>query len=184
MVLFHAAALWAIQSGLVRRTVEMVHAVEIISELITPPAPPKIEPAPPPRPEPPPPDEPAGGEEGPAGAASRTGRRSQAPPAPNAPAGVTAPQPPAPPVRLPSRRGQPTGSSRAAPAPAKIEPPMSNADYLQNPKPPYPPLSKRLGEQGTVVVVLVGADGVPGGPAEISQSCGYERLDRLAHAAQ
>jgi protein TonB len=58
--------------------------------------------------------------------------------------------------------------------------PSSNADYLQNPKPPYPALSKRLGEQGKVVVrVLIGTDGTAQ-QAEIRQSSGYERLDQAA----
>ena len=44
----------------------------------------------------------------------------------------------------------------------------------------YPPASKRLGEQGKVVVrVLIGADGTAQ-QAEIRQSSGYERLDRAA----
>ncbi len=60
--------------------------------------------------------------------------------------------------------------------------PSSNADYLQNPKPAYPPLSKRLGEQGKVIVrVLIGADGVPQ-KAELRQSSGFERLDQAALA--
>ena len=40
--------------------------------------------------------------------------------------------------------------------------PSSDADYLQNPKPPYPSMSKKLNEQGTVIMrVLIGADGLP-----------------------
>ena len=64
--------------------------------------------------------------------------------------------------------------------PAKVDLPSSNADYLQNPKPPYPPISKRLGEQGKVVVrVLIGVDGLPQ-KAELKQSSGFDRLDRVA----
>ena len=45
-------------------------------------------------------------------------------------------------------------------APAKVELPSSDANYLNNPPPPYPPLSKRMGEQGRVVVrALVGREG-------------------------
>src|SRR6187549_2574137 len=43
VVLFHVAVLWALQSGLVRRAVELVVPVEILSQMITPPAP-KVEP--------------------------------------------------------------------------------------------------------------------------------------------
>jgi periplasmic protein TonB len=176
VVLFHAAALWGLQNGLIRRTAEVVMPVEILSELLTPPAPPKIEP--PPRPEPPPPK-------------PRVVKKAErvlppapqplavreAPPAPNAPVGVTSPQPPAPPIAAP------VAPATAPPAaPARVELPTSDAAYLQNPKPPYPSISKRLGEQGKVVVrVFIGADGIPQ-QAEVRQSSGYERLDEAAKA--
>jgi protein TonB len=66
------------------------------------------------------------------------------------------------------------------PAPAKVELPSSDAQYLQNPKPSYPAMSKRMGEQGKVVVhVLIGVDGLPQ-KAEIKQSSGFDRLDKAA----
>jgi len=95
-------------------------------------------------------------------------------PAPNAPVGVVA----APKVLAPL-----TAPVAATPAPVaapKVELPSSDADYLQNPKPAYPGMSKRLGEQGKVVVrVLIGVDGVVQ-KAEIRQSSGFERLDQAA----
>ena len=39
VVLFHVAALWALQSGLLRRAVEIVVPVAVLSEIVTPPAP-------------------------------------------------------------------------------------------------------------------------------------------------
>jgi periplasmic protein TonB len=58
--------------------------------------------------------------------------------------------------------------------------PSSTADYLHNPRPPYPAASRRLGEQGQVVVgVLIGVDG-SARKAEIRQSSGYPRLDQAA----
>lgn len=61
--------------------------------------------------------------------------------------------------------------------------PSSDAAYLNNPKPPYPAISKRMGEQGKVVLrVLIGADGLPQ-KVEISQSSGFDRLDRQAQEA-
>jgi len=63
-----------------------------------------------------------------------------------------------------------------------MELPSSDADYLQNPKPAYPPVSKRLGEQGTVLVhVLITADGAAQ-KAEVKKSSGYDRLDQAAVA--
>ncbi|MGB4116219.1 MAG: energy transducer TonB, partial [Polaromonas sp.] len=52
--------------------------------------------------------------------------------------------------------------------------------YLQNSKPIYPVNSKRLGEQGKVIVrVLIGVDGLAQ-KAEIRTSSGYDRLDQAA----
>ena len=56
-----------------------------------------------------------------------------------------------------------------------------DADYLQNPKPTYPHISKRLGEEGKVLLrVFVTANGLPE-KIELRASSGFPRLD---HAAQ
>jgi protein TonB len=61
-----------------------------------------------------------------------------------------------------------------------VELPSSDAAYLQNPAAVYPSISKRLGEQGKVLVrVLIGADGAPQ-KAELKRSSGFDRLDRSA----
>jgi protein TonB len=71
----------------------------------------------------------------------------------------------------------------APPAPPAVQLPSSDADYLQNPKPPYPPISRRLGEQGKVLLrVLIGVDGQPK-KAEIRKSSGFDRLDQAAMTA-
>jgi len=68
----------------------------------------------------------------------------------------------------------------APPAPPRIELPSTDADYLQNPQPEYPAISRRLGEQGQVMLrVLIGADGSPQ-QVELRRSSGYDRLDRAA----
>ncbi len=51
VVLFHVAALWALQTGLLRRAVEIIVPAQVIAEFIEPPQP-KVEP-PPPVPKPP-----------------------------------------------------------------------------------------------------------------------------------
>lgn len=64
-----------------------------------------------------------------------------------------------------------------------LEPPVSDAAHLQNPRPPYPAASRRLGEQGRVVVrVLVGEDGTAR-KAQVQNSSGHHRLDQAALAA-
>ncbi|MBD3812754.1 MAG: energy transducer TonB, partial [Betaproteobacteria bacterium] len=69
-----------------------------------------------------------------------------------------------------------------APKPAPPPPPIPPrpADYLNNPKPPYPALSKRLGEEGVVRLnILVNPDGSVA-QLEIVKSSGYARLDESA----
>lgn len=69
---------------------------------------------------------------------------------------------------------------QAAPAAPVTVLPSSNADYLNNPAPAYPALSRRLGEQGRVVIqVLIDKDGKPQ-QGSIAHSSGYARLDQAA----
>lgn len=68
----------------------------------------------------------------------------------------------------------------AAPAPVEQSAPIFNADYLHNPKPDYPELSKALREEGKVVLrVRVEANGQPSS-VEVHKSSGFARLDREA----
>lgn len=83
---------------------------------------------------------------------------------------AVAPPPPAPPAPI----------QAAAPAPEPVSAARFDADYLQNPKPAYPRISRRLAEEGTVVLrVRVSADGAPLA-VELRKSSGYVRLDDSA----
>ncbi|MEJ1962844.1 MAG: energy transducer TonB [Gammaproteobacteria bacterium] len=65
----------------------------------------------------------------------------------------------------------------------ELEAPDFEANYLSNPAPVYPPLSRQLREQGiTSLRVHVSAEGKPLA-IEIERSSGYERLDRAAISA-
>ena len=172
VILFHAAALWALQSGLLRRAAEVVIPVEILSQFVEPPKP-KSDPPPPP---PPPPQPKAKAPPPPRPQAIREPKPT---PAPQAPVGTTEPPPPATPPAPPAPP-TPPAPPPAPPAPPAVQMPSSNADYLQNPKATYPAMSKRLGEQGKVIVrVLVGVDGLPKS-AEVKKSSGFDRLDEAA----
>ncbi|WP_416561030.1 energy transducer TonB [Limnohabitans sp. yimb22184] len=74
-----------------------------------------------------------------------------------------------------------TGSARpASPAAQAVVLPSSDADYLNNPPPAYPRMSRRMGEQGTVLVrVFINAEG-RAEKADIRTSSGYPRLDDAA----
>jgi len=72
----------------------------------------------------------------------------------------------------------------AAPAPVveapPIEPPKFNADYLDNPSPVYPVVSRRMGEVGRVLLrVQVSEKGLPS-RVLVKKTSGYERLDEAA----
>ena len=68
----------------------------------------------------------------------------------------------------------------AAPAPVAVTPPIFNADYLDNPAPVYPTLSRRMHEEGRVVLrVFVNARG-GADDVQISNSSGHARLDDSA----
>jgi len=72
------------------------------------------------------------------------------------------------------------GQAGAGNASEAIAPPSFDAAYLQNPEPAYPSLSKRLGEEGRVILrVLVNAEGQPE-QVELRQSSGHSRLDQAA----
>jgi periplasmic protein TonB len=70
-----------------------------------------------------------------------------------------------------------TGQTKGAPA---FSLPSSEAHGLTNPKPAYPRQSRRLNEQGQVVIrVFVAVDGSPQ-QGEIKTSSGFDRLDQEA----
>ena len=90
-------------------------------------------------------------------------------------AAPTVPVPEAPPSITP-----PTPAPPAEVEPPPVVPPQFNADYLDNPKPPYPALSQRLKEAGEVRLrVWVDVDGAATRVA-LFRSSGFERLDRIA----
>lgn len=110
------------------------------------------------------------------------------------------PQPRPTPVLAMSPEQQPAAASAtvAAPAPVATDPaprpaaPVAtaagpaisaarfDAAYLQNPKPNYPALSRRLGEEGKVLLkVRVGSDGKPLA-VDLEKSSDFERLDNAA----
>lgn len=96
-----------------------------------------------------------------------------APTAAATPSFAVAPQPEPRPVEAPP----------APPAPPPVVAARFDADYLQNPKPVYPHISRRLSEEGKVVLrVRVSPQGQPL-TVEIKQSAGYTRLDEAARAA-
>ncbi|EME70254.1 periplasmic protein TonB [Paramagnetospirillum caucaseum] len=167
VVALHAAAVYALVSGLGHQAVEFLKApveTKIVAELVKPPEPPKVEP-PPPQPKvvkPPPP-----------AYAPPPRVKPQAPP----PAAITAvtdvapTAPPPPPVTAPA----------PAEAPVTVKPSLDQGRYC--PPPQYPPAARRAGETGAVVLkFLIDADGSVM-ESVVDSSSGFERLDEAARQA-
>lgn len=95
--------------------------------------------------------------------------------APVVPAAVV----PAPPVET----AAPVPLPPVGPAPVSVPtpiPPRFDADYLDSPAPVYPPVSRRLGEAGRVVLrVQVAPNGLPT-TVTLQSSSGSARLDQAA----
>ena len=73
-----------------------------------------------------------------------------------------------------------TEAPKSAPPPLLVTQPRFNADYLDNPKPPYPSAARRMGEEGEVRLrVYVDTAGNPQ-QIEIFRSSGFPRLDQAA----
>jgi protein TonB len=74
----------------------------------------------------------------------------------------------------------PAPAAPAAPAPPKT---VSGVEYIQPPQPDYPPIAKRMGEEGRVMLrVLVSDRGRPE-KVDVQKSSGFVRLDEAARQA-
>lgn len=79
----------------------------------------------------------------------------------------------------------PTPTAAEAPKPAPPPPlpvtqPRFNADYLDNPKPPYPSASRRMGEEGEVRLRVHVDSAGTAQQIEVVRSSGFPRLDQAA----
>jgi protein TonB len=149
-------------------------AVPIMVDLISPP---KIEPKPEPPVEVPPPPKPRP-------VVKPVIKQPDPPPVLAAPVEAPSPSPVlvAPPPPEPAPPPPPAAAPVIAVAPplVVVTPPIFTADYLENPPPAYPSMSRRLGEQGRVILrVLVNAGG-SADEIQIRDSSGHARLDRAA----
>jgi protein TonB len=88
---------------------------------------------------------------------------------------------------VPAPAPEPPAAAASAPVaagPVQAAAPVTavryDAAYLHNPEPKYPPISRRLGEQGKVLLkVRVTAEGLPAA-VDLERSSSFERLDEAA----
>lgn len=198
VVCAHALALWALQGGLKRAAPAAEAPMIMVASLIEPappvavpepqPAPPQPVPPPPvappvPRPAPPQPSSAPAPE--PAPQPAPRAQVSPTPSAPTAPAtlavdpGDAEPQTPTAPM-VSATPALATAQAVQASRPAPIELPDRSAKHLNNPPPPYPGVSRRMGESGRVLIYArIEANGTAS-EAQIKTSSGYDRLDQAA----
>jgi len=150
VVVLHVGVLYALQSGLAKSVVEVIRG-PIETKIIEEAPQPKEE-----TPPPPPPD-------------------FDQPPPPFVP-------PPEVAINL-SSEPAPTAITnvqaevKTTPPPPSITPPQSTK---RNSQPEYPPTSRRLGEEGTVVLLLYILENGRVGDVKIDKSSGFQRLDDAA----
>ena len=176
VVLLHAALIWLLGHALFTSHVptgdaESVIMASVVAEL---PAPPALQPQPPSPKQPPAhpavarpqTDTPVALQTQPSPVPAPSATSNAAPTMPAGPAPATAPAA--------------TVIPRPAAPSLAVVLPSSDADYLNNPPPAYPRMSRRMGEQGTVLVrVFINTEG-RAEQAEIRTSSGYSRLDEAA----
>lgn len=187
-VALHVAVIVIVSLGLLKHSHDDVEKPPVIIELVRPKPEP---PPPPPKPEPPKPETPK--PKPPKPEPVRPEPPRPAPPAPvptpppapspavSVPETKPAPQPPEP-APAPAPRPAPVPQAPPAPPapPAKTDVSISASYSASNAKPVYPTMSKRMGEQGTVMLrVLVKSDGSAAN-VEVKSSSGFPRLDQSA----
>lgn len=182
VALLHAALIFAVHRSQLPRTAVQVVQPILMSRVIERPAPitPLAAPAPPARPplRPLPPQKNSKPDTKTLGAPAPAPMATVEPAAPsNAPTVSTSPQAAPAPFAATGAPGLGAGTAGQS-----TQLPSSNADYLQNLRPAYPPISRRLNEQGkTTVRVLIDNNGEPL-RADIATSSGFNRLDEAAVA--
>jgi protein TonB len=94
------------------------------------------------------------------------------------PAGFVVPAPP-----LQAAQAAPASPVATAALPPAITAARFDADYLDNPQPIYPHASRRLGEQGKVLLRVFVSDAGLAEKVELKLGSGFARLDRAAQEA-
>lgn len=193
IILLHVGALWALISGsnhsALSQPAKVVSAFMVQAAPAAPavaetkpvaPQPAPKPPAPKPVPKPKPKVEPK--REAVKPAITLPKEEAAPPPQPAAaPSSMAAPTPAAPPPSEGAATGQ--APVTASPPPAQPRTITSGVEYINMPAPKYPPQSRRMGEEGKVVLrVLINERG-RADRIEIQQSSGSPRLDQAAREA-
>jgi periplasmic protein TonB len=77
----------------------------------------------------------------------------------------------------------PATTGATAPAAPSVPKTVSGVEYIQPPQPEYPPLSRRMGEQGKVILRVLVNDKGRAERIELQRSSGVARLDEAARNA-
>jgi len=163
VLLLHAAFIWAFANGLTETPIETASNPVEVRIIAAPEAPRIVPPAPAPR---------------------ETAPPKPVPPVAQKPRPVArAPKVEAPRATLttvaPPAKAAATSAPSASMSVPEITPPQGDA-MRPNRRPPYPAMSRRLGEEGTVALLLHVTASGDVDEARIEKSSGYARLDKAA----
>lgn len=172
IILLHIVFFWALQNGLVRQVAQAMPK-EIVATFISP--------------EPQPQPQPAAPKTVPVVKKAVTPPRPAVPVINHAPSEKAITVPPAAPAPAPALADMSAPVVAAAPtapaAPALPRTVTAGIEYLQPPQPEYPPIARRLGEEGKAVLrVLVNEKGRPE-RVDVQKTSGSARLDEAARQA-
>lgn len=170
ILLLHGAGLWAL-SRQAQQVTPPKPASALFVSFVTPPAPEPVKP-PEPLPPVPPPPEPV--------VKPKPRVIATAQPAPSPEAMTVEPPPPDEPAPAESMA---VAAEPGPPEPAPVEKPRFDMAYLNNPAPSYPAMSRKLKEQGQVLLRVLVSAGGDALQVEIERSSGYSRLDDAAQRA-
>jgi len=174
IILLHVGFFFALQSGLLRQAAQALPK-EVMVSFITPE--PKAEPVKP---------QPAAPKTVPVVKKQISQPKRVVPVVNNTPSPTAITAPPAEPAPATTRvepASPPTAVPVAPLAPATPKTIVTGIEYLQAPQPEYPPISKRMGEEGKAVLrVLVNDKGRPE-RVEVQKGSGSARLDEAARQA-
>lgn len=170
VIAIHAVLFYIVSSGLLDRVVQVAMPQAVLVSFVTPPPPPPA-----------------------AAPLPKTVVLAQLPPMITPPPPVvqiaplenTITLPPPAPVAAPAVKAQTVAAVSAPPAPPSSGPKTitSGVEYLQAPQPVYPAQSRRMGEQGKVILrILVNEKGLPD-QVIVQSSSGSARLDEAGRQA-
>ena len=182
IVLLHAGLLYAALNGMQKPVTTPAVPREVIATFITPQPTPEPQPQPtPPVPQPVPRPAPKVAQKPtPVVKKASLPKPTLAPTPEPSEKAISTPAPPPVAAAPAAPEPQAAAAPAAPPAPPKT---VSGVEYIQPPQPDYPPVARRNGEEGKVMLRVLVNDGGRPEKVDVQKSSGFARLDEAARQA-